>query len=219
MLLQIVAVLTPAEVDAIRAALAEPTIWRDGTSTAAGAARAVKNNRQAAPDHPAVRGVTEKIARAVLAHPTVAAAAQPASLVRLMLNRYGAGMEYGDHVDAAYIDGQRTDVSFTVFLSDPAAYEGGDLVIDAAGAEDRIKLAAGDLVLYPATSVHRVERVARGERIAAFGWIRSRIRSAENRAMVFDLERALVELGASTPQATRDRLANLRNNLIRLFGE
>jgi PKHD-type hydroxylase len=220
MLLQIAAVLSRAEVAAVRASLSDDSLWREGAETAAGRARAVKNNQQAAAESSTVKGVLEKISRAVLAHKTIVAAAQPAALARLTLSRYRPGMAYGAHVDAPYIDGVRTDVSFTLFLSDPSDYDGGELVIDAAGAEDRIKLPAGDLVLYPATFVHRVSAVTRGERLAAFGWVKSRVRLAEHRAMLFELERALAELAAfEAPADLRDRLGNLRNNLLRAFGE
>jgi PKHD-type hydroxylase len=220
MILQVAHVLTAAEIGAIRAALAEDASWRDGASTAKGRARTVKNNEQAFPESPSVKGVLQMIRDRLLAHETVAAAAQPAAIARLMLNRYGEGMSYGSHVDAPYIDGVRTDVSFTLFLSDPADYEGGELVIDTAGAEDAVKLPAGAVVLYPATAVHRVEKVRRGERIAAVGWIRSHVRLAEHRAMIFELESAIASLaGVAVPNEVRDRLANLRNNLLRTFGD
>jgi PKHD-type hydroxylase len=147
-------------------------------------------------------------------------AAQPAALARLMLNRYGEGMEYGAHVDAPYIDGVRTDLSFTLFLSDPASYEGGALVIDSAGAEDALKPPAGTLALYPSSFVHRVEKVTRGERLAAVGWVKSRIRSHEHRMMAFELDRIAADIAAiGAPGDLRDRLLNLRNNFLRTFGD
>lgn len=220
MLLQIADILTPAEVSAIRDTLAGDALWRDGAATAKGRARAAKNNQQAATESRAVRGVIEKVQKSLRSDPVFKAAAQPAAFARIMISRYGAGMAYGDHVDAPYIEGQRTDLSFTLFLSDPDAYEGGELVIQSAGAEDSIKLPAGALVLYPATNVHRVAPVLSGERIAAVGWVRSRIRSAEHRALVFELESAIAELAHVTLDGRiRDRLSNLRNNLLRAFGE
>jgi PKHD-type hydroxylase len=220
MILQIADVLSAPEVAALRAAVADDALWIDGVGTAKGRARAAKNNEQAVADGPAVRGALSKISQAILSNATIAAAAQPAALARLMLSRYRPGMSYGAHVDAPYIDGVRTDVSFTLFLSEPSDYDGGELVIDTAGAEDAVKLAAGSLVLYPATSVHRVEEVTRGERLAAVGWIKSRIRQAENRALLFELESAIADLDAArAPVPTRDRLINLRNNLLRTFGD
>ena len=220
MILQIANVLDRPTLAAIRDALAKPSLWEDGGATAKGRAKAAKNNLQARLGDPAAKGVCETIAAAILANDMVRAAALPASIVRLMLNRYDEGMEYGAHVDAPYIDGVRTDLSFTLFLSEPDEYGGGALVIDSAGAEDEIRLPAGSLILYPSSFLHRVERVTRGSRLAAVGWIKSRIRSAGQRAMLFELEGALADLAAAgAPAATRDRLANLRNNLIREFGD
>ncbi|MEQ8748472.1 MAG: Fe2+-dependent dioxygenase, partial [Amphiplicatus sp.] len=205
---------------AIRDALAKPALWEDGGATAKGRAKAAKNNLQARLSDPAAKGVCETIAATILANDMVRAAALPAAIARLMLNRYDEGMEYGAHVDAPYVDGVRTDLSFTLFLSEPDEYGGGALVIDSAGAEDEIRLPAGSLILYPSSFLHRVERVTRGSRLAAVGWIKSRIRSAGQRAMLFELAGALADLAAAgAPAATRDRLANLRNNLIREFGD
>lgn len=219
MILQIENVIAAAELAAIRQNLSDCALWADGASTAKGRARAVKANEQAQAEMPAVKAVLAKISMAVLGHPVIAAAAEPDRLARVMLNRYGVGMGYGPHVDAPYIDGVRTDLSFTLFLSDPGGYEGGALIIDAAGSEDRIRLPAGSLVLYPSTSVHRVEVVTRGQRLAAVGWIKSRVRSAEYRAILFDLSSALADLDAAgVPGPLKDRLANVRNNLLRAFG-
>jgi PKHD-type hydroxylase len=219
MILQIAGVLDEGALAAIRESLAAPGLWIDGRATAKGRAREAKANEQAAPTD-ASKAALSLIERALLAHPIFQSAAQPAALARLMLNRYGEGMEYGAHVDAPYIDGVRTDLSFTLFLSDPAAYDGGALIIDSAGAEDAIKPPAGTLALYPSTFVHRVERVTRGTRLAAVGWVKSRLRSAEHRAMAFELDRIgadLATLGA--PADLRDRLQNLRNNFLRAFGD
>lgn len=219
MLLQISDIIDQAVVAAVREAAAAQGFWSDGRATAAGRAMAAKNNDQALASGPA-KGVLETLSRAILDHETVRSAAQPAALARIMLNRYGEGMEYGAHVDAPYIDGVRTDLSFTLFLSGPEEYDGGDLIIDSAGAEDLVKLTAGSLVLYPATSLHRVTPVTRGLRIACVGWIKSRIRSADDRAALFELDRIDADLRAiDTPGPLRDRLANIRNNLLRRWGE
>ena len=219
MLLQIENLIDKSMAEAILEAAQAEGFWSDGRATAMGRAREAKANEQALISGPA-KGALETLARAVLDNETVKSAAQPAALARIMLNRYGAGMEYGDHVDAPYIDGVRTDLSFTLFLSDPADYDGGELVIESAGAEDRVKLAAGSLVIYPSTSIHRVTRVERGTRIACIGWIKSRVRSAEERSLLFELDRIGADL-ASTGAASglRDRLANVRNNLLRRWGE
>ncbi len=219
MILQIASVLDDGATEAILESLNDPGLWIDGRATAAGRARAVKSNQQAAPTDKA-KAALALIERAVLANPVFQSAAQPAAFARQVLNRYGEGMEYGAHVDAPYIDGVRTDLSFTLFLSAPEDYDGGALVIDGAGAEDAIKPPAGTLVLYPSTAVHRVERVTRGQRLAAVGWVKSRIRSAEHRSLAFELDRVAADLAAlDAPGPLRDRVMNLRNNFLRAFGE
>jgi len=219
MLLQVADVIDTALLAAVREAAADDALWSDGRETAKGRAKAAKNNEQALASGPG-KGVLETLSRAILEHETVRSAAQPAALARIMLSRYREGMEYGAHVDAPYIDGVRTDLSFTLFLSDPDAYDGGELVIDSAGAEDSIKLPAGAIVLYPATSVHRVDRVTRGERLCAVGWIKSRVRGADERTLLFEIDRISADLKAlGAPGDLRDRLANFRNNLLRRWGE
>ncbi|MDZ7627668.1 MAG: Fe2+-dependent dioxygenase [Parvularculaceae bacterium] len=219
MILQIAGILDVGALTAIRETLSEPDLWIDGRATAKGRAREVKSNQQAAPTEAAKSALT-LIERAIAAHPVFQSAAQPAAFARLMLNRYGVGMEYGAHVDAPYIDGVRTDLSFTLFLSEPESYEGGALVIDSAVAEDAIKPPAGTLVLYPSTFLHRVDKVMRGERLAAVGWVKSRLRNNEHRAMAFELDRLGADFAAlGAPADLRDRLQNLRNNFLRAFGD
>jgi len=220
MLLQIADILSPEECAAIADAIGHEDLWKDGRETAKGAARRVKNNLQGDASSVAVKGVLKKIEQALSDNPVFRAAAQPAGFARIMLNRYGQGMSYGEHVDAPYIDGKRSDISFTAFLSDPEDYEGGALVIDNAGHADEIRGARGSVVIYPSTAVHRVDEVTSGERLACIGWVNSRVRSAEHRAILFDLETAIASLNETgAPQAVRDRLANVRNNLLRAFGE
>lgn len=219
MILQIGDVLDRAQCAAIVETLSLPTHWRDGAETASGRARLVKHNLQAAPEAREVIAVKQVIESAVLAHPIIASAAIPDRVVRILLSRSEAGMGYGEHVDAPYMDGVRTDISFTLFLSEQEAYEGGALTLQGLGATDTFKLPAGSLVLYPATYLHRVETVERGVRLVAAGWIRSRVRSAEARSAIFELDqiaRLFEEL--SLPADALDRLQNVRNNLLRLHG-
>lgn len=219
MILQIAAVLDDATVDAMRRALDDPTLWEGGAATALGRARAAKTNLQGR-DLPTTRGVIDKARQALLSHEIVRNAAVPARIARIMLNRYDAGMRYGDHVDAPFIDGERSDVSFALFLSDPSSYDGGELVIDSAGAEDRVRGEAGSVVLYPSTAVHRVEEVTRGSRLAVVGWFRSRLRSAEMRSMHFEIARIEADVGAlGGPTGLLDRIANLKNNFLRAHGD
>lgn len=215
MLLQIADILTAAECSAICNALENDTLWCDGASTASGAARQVKSNDQADLAAAPVRGALAKIESALRKHAVFNAASQPARFARILISRYAVGNAYGDHVDAAYIDGVRADLSFTLFLSDPDDYDGGALSIENAGQTDEIKLPAGSVVLYPSTTVHRVEPIVSGVRIAAVGWIKSRVHSIEARAVLFDLETAIAD---ARDGPARLRLVNIRNNLLRIFG-
>ncbi len=220
MLLNIENVLSVEECRAISEAVAAASLWRDGKETAKGAARAVKNNQQADAAAPAVKGALATIQSKLAGHHVFEAAAQPESFIRLSLNRYGTGMAYGNHVDAPYIHGVRTDLSFTLFLSAPDEYDGGALIIDNAGHEDAIRGPAGSVVLYPSRSLHRVEPVRSGSRLACIGWVKSRIRSEENRTLLYELETVLADLReCGTPASVYNRLLNIRNNLLRTFGD
>lgn len=219
MILQVGDVLSRAQCAAICETLAPISLWRDGAETAAGRARAVKHNLQAAPEAREVIAAKEVIANAVLGQPIIASAAIPDRIVRIVLSRSEASMGYGDHVDAPYMDGFRTDLSFTLFLSEPSDYDGGELTLQDVGATDSVKLPAGALVLYPATLVHRVEIVRRGVRLVAAGWIKSRVRSAEARSAIFELDQICRILDDSTlPASVFDRLQNVKNNLLRMHG-
>lgn len=218
MIIQIENILSREECLAIREALETGDHWVDGKATAAGAARRAKLNLQGDRASAAVKGCTEKAKLSLLANSIFCAAAQPDVFSRVIVNRYGLGNSYGDHVDAPYIDNVRTDLSFTLFLSEPQTYGGGDLVIEHPGHSDAIKGPLGSVVLYPSTALHRVEEVTSGERLAIVGWLRSRVKSAEAREMIFELEQIITDLKARGEAAHVTRLANMRNNLIRHFG-
>jgi PKHD-type hydroxylase len=129
-------------------------------------------------------------------------------------------MSYGSHVDDALMDGMRTDVAFTLFLAEPTDYEGGELVIESAGGEDTFKLAAGSLVAYPATTLHRVADVTRGVRLAAVGWARSFVRDPAKRELLFDLETARQKLFERDGKSAEfDLVAKSLANLIRMWAE
>lgn len=214
MFIEIPEILSEIECAAMREALGDDDLWRCGKLTAAGAAREAKTNQQANPERPAVKGCLEKIKQALGASALFNAAAQPAKFARILISRYREGDGYDAHVDAAYIDGARVDLSFTVFLNSPDDYQGGALVIDESGQERVVYGKAGALVLYPSTRIHRVEPVTRGERLACVGWVQSCVRSGDHRAALFELERLIAETPEPGP---RLRLINVRNNLLRLF--
>lgn len=219
MQIEIGAVLDEAVLEAIRRTLeAETAAFASGAATAGGHARAVKRNEQAKGG--AADAVIENVKAALLVHPVFKAAARPKQLVRLLVSRYRPGMEYGSHIDDALIDSQRTDLSFTLFLNDPKTYDGGELVIEANDGESAIKLAAGHLFLYPTTSLHRVNAVTRGERLAVVGWVRSLLRSAGQRELLFDLDNAIAALRQTgAERAIVDRLFKVRANLLRMWVE
>ena len=219
MFMRIADVLDALSLDAVRSSLDDPALFEDGRRTAGWHAREVKRNLQATPRGLA-GGVLRKIEQALLSHEVLLAAARPKRLVRLLISRYEPGMTYGTHVDDAMIDGVRTDLSFTLFLSDPASYEGGALVVEDSYGERAIKLPAGELILYPSTTLHRVEPVTAGVRLAAVGWLRSYVRDAERREILLDLETALRQIYAEHGKTPAfDLLAKTRTNLLRRWAE
>jgi len=218
MFLVIGGLLGPHEVAAIREAAAG-LAFEDGRATAGRFAREVKANDQAAAS-PALEAVLTKVESALWAHPVFQAAARPRRLVRLILSRYRGGQAYGSHVDDAIMGGARTDLSFTLFLSEEASYEGGALVVEDALEERSIRLAPGDMVLYPSNTLHRVEPVSAGERLAVVGWVTSWVREPERREILFDLEQSLTEVHAAEGKsALFDRLAKTRTNLLRMWAD
>lgn len=221
MMLPISAVLSQETLDEVKSIVAELE-FRDGKATAGWHARTVKDNSQASPSA-ALRLVQRRIAEALRGNEVFRAAALPLRLVPPLVARYGPGQAYGTHVDDAVMAGDppvRSDLSVTLFLSDPAAYEGGELVIETPGGEDAIKLAAGDALLYPSTTLHRVAPVTRGERLVAVTWVQSLVRDTGLRETLFDLERArrsVFEREGKTPLF--DLLAKAHANLTRRFAE
>ncbi|MDX1490369.1 MAG: Fe2+-dependent dioxygenase [Pseudohongiellaceae bacterium] len=220
MLLQIAQVLSPQLLAQLKGLGAEDSLFADGRLTAGWHARERKNNLQAKAN-PKVAKLLSEAETAILGHELVAYFARPKSIVRLMLSRYDQSMHYGPHVDDALMSGQRTDLSFTVFISDDSEYEGGELVIDEPAAERPYKLGAGNMLLYPSSTLHRVEPVSSGQRLVLVGWIRSFIRSAEQREILFDLERAIANLRPQqeTQQASLELLLKTRSNLLRQWAE
>jgi PKHD-type hydroxylase len=192
----------------------------DGRATAGFAARTVKNNRQAAGNDRSLETVRKLIAARILGNELFRLAVRPKALSALLLSRYETSMRYGSHVDDALIDGMRSDVSFTLFLSDPQSYDGGELVIESAAGEETFKLAAGSLVAYPSTALHRVEAVTRGVRLGAAGWARSFVRDAARRELLFDLDTARRAIFSREGNSAEfDLLAKSFANLMRMWAE
>ncbi len=212
-------VLTEAEVKAARAALKRAR-FIDGRATAGFAARKVKRNLQADHRDRSLDAQRKQIAERILGNELFRLAVRPKALTPLLLSRYMKGMDYGSHVDDAIMGGLRTDVSFTLFLSDPDTYDGGELVIESAAGEDATKLEAGSLIAYPSTALHRVNDVTRGERLAAVGWARSYIRDPARRELLFDLDTARRRMFARDGKsADYDLVAKSLANLQRMWSE
>lgn len=182
-----------------------------GKSTAKGLAQEVKKNLQlSSADY---EPLLEHVAQSIVQHPTVQAFALPAHISQPMVNRYEAGMEYGLHADSAYINGMRTDVSFTLFLDDPASFQGGELVIHSSTQQFTFKLPAGSMVMYPSGALHRVTPVSYGTRNAVVGWVQSRIADAHKREIIARLnhvprilskDEQYTELATQTGQCIQD---------------
>lgn len=218
MFLVIQNILKETETQAICEALTNDEAFIDGRSTAGFHAKQVKKNEQAAGAKS--QAILQKIEQALNQHPVFRAAGIPRNFVRLLLSRYKPGMSYGTHVDDALMDGMRTDLSFTLFLSDPSSYQGGALIIEGNDGEQEFKLPAGSLVLYPSTALHRVDEVTSGERLAAVGWVRSLIRDAGQREILFDLDNTIASLRvAQAERSILDKLFKVRANLIRRWAE
>jgi len=201
--------------------------WEDGCSTAGSQSALVKQNEQLPPDGETARKLGERVLKALSANSLFISAAVPLRIFPPLFNRYGSGQFFGEHVDNSirgdYLTGQRirTDLSVTLFLSEPDEYDGGELVIDHTYGRHKIKLLAGHLVLYPASSLHMVTPVTRGVRHAAFFWLQSVIRDAHARNMIFDLDNIIQQLveRLGRNDAEVRRLTNIYHNLIRYWAE
>ena len=219
-------VLSKAEVAEFRGAMDAAT-WEDGRSTAGAQSAMVKKNEQLPPNGELSRKMGERIIKALAASPLFISAAIPRHIFPPLFNRYGIGQHFGVHVDNAvrgdHLTGMRirTDLSVTLFLSEPDEYDGGELVVEDYYGSHEVKLPAGDLVLYPATSLHTVTGITRGVRLASFFWLQSMIRDTHARSMIFDLDHAiqgLVErLGRNDAEVVK--LTGLYHNLIRYWAE
>jgi len=219
------AVLSPDEVARCRAALAEAD-WQDGRATAGPQSALAKHNLQLPESSSVAKELGELVLSALRRNEEFLAAALPLKVFPPLFNRYDVGRSFGAHVDNAIRFSSagaryRTDVSCTLFLSDPGDYDGGELVIEGPHGEQRVKLPAGDAVVYPASSVHRVEPVTRGSRLAAFFWIQSMVRDDGQRALLHGLDAAIGEARAALGDQHRAviGLTGAYHNLIRMWAD
>ena len=224
-MLHIPNVLTRDQVADIRARLAASD-WIDGRATVGAQGARVKQNRQLPESSPLSLELGQVVLAALARNPLFFAAALPRRTMPPLFNLYAGGEHYGDHVDGAVrtLPGSRellrTDVSSTLFLCEPDEYDGGELIASDTYGEHAVKLPAGDLILYPSTSVHRVEPVTRGERICSFFWTQSMIRDDARRAMLFDLDRTIEALRARIGDCEETvALTAHYHNLLRQWAE
>ncbi len=199
--------------------------WQDGRVSAGTTAREVKRNEQAVMNDPAGRAMRDAVTPHIAENVVVKAAARPRQISAPMIARTGVEGHYGAHVDNAMMGAGnarlRTDISFTMFLTDPDEYAGGELVVHAAGMTQSIKGKAGELVLYPSTSIHEVRPVTSGMRVVCVGWIESQIRNPAHREMLFDLENLRASLRQNLPTGAAELLTIDKTiaNLLRMWGE
>ena len=224
MLTAIPDVLTPVQV-AYACEVLESAEWVDGRVTAGAQSATAKNNLQVPEDAPQARELQQIILRALGTNERFVSAALPLRVFPPLFNRYDAGHGFGAHVDNAirFAGGQRfrTDVSCTLFLTDPDAYDGGELVVEDTYGEQRVKLAAGALVVYPGTSLHRVEPITRGSRWASFFWAQSMVADDGRRALLHGLDQGVIEargkLGDKDPTVLR--FTATYHNLLRQWAD
>ncbi|MCC2680028.1 MAG: putative hydroxylase [Pseudobdellovibrio sp.] len=225
MLLKIPNVLSAEDVLQARFQL-DKAEWVDGKVTAGHQSAKAKNNQQISQDHPVGRELGDKILRALEKSPLFIAAALPHKVFPPLFNRYEGGQSFGNHVDNAIRQIPhtpiqiRTDLSATLFLSEPHEYEGGELCIEDNYGVHSVKLPAGHMVLYPASSLHHVKPVTRGARVASFFWIQSMIRDDSVRTMLFDLDLSIQSLNRDVPQHQAViNLTGVYHNLLRRYAE
>ncbi|MET4578803.1 Fe2+-dependent dioxygenase [Ottowia thiooxydans] len=228
MLLHLKGLLSTAEVSQARSLLMAPEApWVDGRTSAGAQAVQQKNNLQLAQESPSAHALRELVLNALRQDPVVLSAALPRRIFNPLFNRYsGEANHYGPHVDGAVMHSAatgewiRSDLSCTVFFSDPSEYEGGELVVHGAPGEPsrEVKLPAGDAVLYLGTSVHEVRPVTRGERLASFLWIESMVRSPEQRALLFEMDMSLLAMRQRHGETAEARaLTGTYHNLLRMW--
>lgn len=225
MLISINHVLSKPEVAQFRAEL-DAAAWQDGTLTAGTLAQAVKRNQQIADGSELAQRLGQHILRRLAATPLFISAALPRTIYPPKFNRYAGGGSYGAHVDSAlmFLPGSsqqmRTDLSATLFLAEPEDYDGGVLEVEGPFGVQEVKLPAGDMVLYPSSSLHRVTPVTRGARVASFFWVESLVAHEDERTLLFDLDQSVQQI---TPLLAADdmrliQLTGVYHNLLRRWG-
>lgn len=218
MIFAIADVLTPEEIADITSILSQSE-FVDGKLTAGWHAKLVKHNQQLKAGT-LLKELQTKVRVALNRNPLLQTAIRPQSIHSLLFSRYHTGMSYDTHIDNALMNGKRADVSFTLFLNPATDYEGGELVIEGARDEQAYKLDAGAAIVYPSTTLHRVNPVTKGTRLVAVGWVQSWVRDASNREILFDLDtarRSLFAQQGKTPEF--DLISKSIANLLRKWND
>ncbi len=225
MMLHIPNVLTAEQVARCRDVMVKAD-WVDGNVTAGHQSRKVKHNLQLPEESQTARDLGDMVLKALYRSPLFMSAVLPKQVFPPLFNRYDAGMTFGSHVDNAIRSHStmpvriRTDVSATLFISSPDDYDGGELTVEDTYGEHSVKLPAGDMVIYPGTSLHNVTPITRGSRIASFFWIQSLIRDVSQRALLFDLDMAIIRLTQDHPDhPSIVNLTSVYHNLLRQWSE
>jgi len=225
MVITIPELFTADEAREIRESL-EAADWSDGRATAGHRAARVKDNEQLPLDHPLARALADRVLARLSQTPLFIAAALPAKVLQPRFSRYDGRGHYGNHVDNAIFpipgtgEHLRSDVSCTVFLSDPDTYDGGDLVIEDMFGRHAVKLPAGHAVVYPGSSLHQVAPVTRGVRLASFFWVQSFVPSPERRRLLFELDGAIQGVAGDHPEhASVGTLTQVYHNLLRQWSQ
>ncbi|WP_374533930.1 Fe2+-dependent dioxygenase [Phenylobacterium sp.] len=226
MMIHIPQVLTKDQVARLRA-LIDAAAWIDGNATSGAQSALAKRNEQLPEDSPAAKAAGEAILDALSANPLFVTAALPQTVFPPLFNRYGGGQTFGVHIDNSIRQSRegtvriRSDLSATLFLTEPEDYDGGELLVEDTYGVHEVKLPAGDMILYPASSLHQVTPVTRGARTSSFFWIQSLIRDDAKRALLFQMDIAIQQLagkvGAGAPELVS--LTGTYHNLLRMWAE
>ncbi len=202
----------------------QTSAFRDGRDTAGWHARTVKRNTQADGRERAVQTIRDEVDQAIAASSLFQMAARPKRVKPVLFSRYEPGMDYGSHVDDAVMgqgaEAMRTDIAFTLFLSEADSYAGGELITDTTAGEQHYKLPAGSMVVYPASTLHRVAPVSHGERLAAVGWCQSQVRDPAQREVLFDLDTSRRRIFSEQGKTEDfDAISKSVANLLRMWAE
>ena len=225
MLLRIPGILTPEEVAQFRCRM-DAARWVDGNATSGHQSAQAKRNEQLPEESAEARELGEAVLQALARSPLFFSSALPKQVFPPLFNRYGEGMTFGNHVDTAVRTHPvqpvriRADLSATLFLAAPEDYDGGELLVEDTYGLQSVKLPAGDMVLYPATSLHRVAPITRGRRVGSFFWIQSMVRDDAQRTLLFDLDMAIIRLTQAAPgDPALVSLTGAYHNLLRMWAE